>query len=84
MTSDEVFEIIKAHITQLIPALKSHEFSRSDQLKELGANSMDRSDIIEQTMSSLALEIPRVEVFGTRNLGELADLLYNKKMNVGK
>ena len=78
MTRDEVLDIIVDHTKSVIPALKTHVFSESDQLKALGANSLDRSDIVEMSMTSLNVNIPRVEIFGTKNIGELADLLYNK------
>ncbi len=46
-------------------------------MKDLGANSLDRFEIIEMVMESLSLQIPRVKVFGAKNIGELADILYN-------
>ncbi len=42
----------------------------------MGANSLDRSEIIEMAMESLSLQIPRVNVFGAKNIGELVDILY--------
>ncbi len=36
---------------------------------------MDRSEIINMVIESLSLEIPRVKVFGAKNIGELADIL---------
>ncbi len=60
---------------QVIPKLKKHKFQPEDRLKDLGANSLDRSEIIEMVMESLSLEIPRVKVFGAKNIGELVDIL---------
>jgi len=45
-------------------------------LKDLGANSPDRSGIIEMGMESLSLQIQRVKVFGAKNIGELVYILY--------
>ncbi len=78
MNKGEILELIARHCVEVIPALKSHDFQREDRLKDLGANSLDRSDIIDMTMESLSLQIPRVEVYGTRNIGELVDLLHGK------
>ena len=79
MKKEDILEIIVSHICKVIPELKSHTFQPEDRLKDLGANSLDRSDIIDMTMESLSLKIPRVEVFGAKNIGELADILYNHK-----
>ncbi len=76
---EDIFELIVQHACDVIPKLKDHVFQRSDRLKDLGANSLDRSEIIEITMESLSLEIPRVEVFGAQTIGDLADILYEKK-----
>jgi polyketide biosynthesis acyl carrier protein len=40
---------------------------------------VDRAEIITLTLEALALRTPRVELFGPRNIGELADLLYAKR-----
>jgi len=82
MKKEEVFNIIVNNICDVIPALKKHTFQPNDILKDLGANSLDRTEIIEMTMESLSLEIPRVEIYGAKNIQELVDIFYhhiNKK-----
>ena len=78
MPKAEIFTLIARHAGDVVPTLKDHEFQRSDRWLHLGTNSLDRADIIEATMESLSLRIPRVEVFGTRNIGELVDVLHEK------
>lgn len=73
-----IFELVARHAREVVPQLASHSFSRSDRLQELGASSMDRAEILSAVLESLALRIARVELFGPRNLGELADLLHAK------
>ena len=73
-----IFDLVARHAREVVPQLATHTFSRSDRLQELGASSMDRAEIISAVLESLALRIPRVELFGPRNLGELADLLHEK------
>jgi polyketide biosynthesis acyl carrier protein len=62
----------------VIPELGDHRFQRTDRLAELGANSVDRADILMTVLEALALRIPRVELFGAANIGELVDLLHAK------
>ncbi len=76
MKKEDIFELIALHTSKVIPKLKNHMFQPEDSLKDLGANSLDRSEIIEMVMESLSLQIPRVNVFGAKNIGELADILY--------
>ncbi len=78
MDNDEIFGTIIRYTCEVIPELEGHEFQRSDRLKDLGANSVDRAEIVMLTMESLALQIPRVELSGVTNIGELADALFEK------
>lgn len=74
MTKREVLDLIAHHTRETVPGLDSHQFSASDRLADLGANSVDRAEIAMLVQESLGLSLPRVELFGPRNIGELADL----------
>lgn len=78
MNKDDIFNIIVGHTCEVIPLLEKHSFQRSDRLSELGANSMDRADIIIMTLESLSLRIPLLAVAKATNLGELTDLLHEQ------
>jgi len=78
MNKDDIFNIIVNHSCEVIPALAAHPFQWSDQLSVLGANSIDRADIVMMTLESLALRMPLIALADAKNLGELADLLYAK------
>jgi polyketide biosynthesis acyl carrier protein len=78
MNKEEFFELITRHTCELIPELEGHAFQWSDRLKDLGANSMDRADIVMMTMESLSLRMPLVELANVTNIGELADAFYEK------
>ena len=78
MTRDGIFNIIVQHSCEVIPELETHSFVETDRLADLGANSMDRADIIMMTLESLSLKIPLVELAKAKNLGELTALLYEK------
>lgn len=78
MTEKEVFNVVVNNVCEMFPDLTSHEFKYEDRLADLGANSVDRADIVMASMEALSLNIPRVELFGVKNIGELAKLLYEK------
>lgn len=81
MTRDDIVGLIARHTREVIPELQHHEFNPNDQLADLGANSIDRAEIITMTMEAMSLQIPRVELFGAKNIGELADVLYEKSQS---
>jgi polyketide biosynthesis acyl carrier protein len=78
MSADELFDLVVSCTREVIPELNDHAFQRTDRLVELGANSVDRADILMTVLEALALRIPRVQLFGASNIGELVDLLHAK------
>jgi polyketide biosynthesis acyl carrier protein len=75
---EAIFELVTRHAREVLPELKGHAFQPADRLADLGANSVDRAEIVTMTMESLGLRIPRVELFGATNIGELVDVLLQK------
>jgi polyketide biosynthesis acyl carrier protein len=78
MSKDDIFKLLIRNICEVIPDLKGHDFKPDDRLADLGANSVDRADIVMMTMEALSLQIPRVELSGAKNIGELTNVLYEK------
>jgi polyketide biosynthesis acyl carrier protein len=78
MTKMELLDLIAQHAREILPELEGHQFDESDRLVDLGANSLDRAEIAMLVQESLGLSISRVELFGAKNIGELADLFLRK------
>lgn len=78
MNEKDIFDIVIRNICEVIPELSNHEFKYSDRLTDLGANSVDRAEIVTMSMEALSLNIPRVELHGVKNIGDLAKVLYEK------
>jgi polyketide biosynthesis acyl carrier protein len=78
MTKTELLDLIARHTQDILPGLDAHQFIGSDRLVDLGANSVDRAEIAMLVQESLGLSVSRVELFGPRNIGELADLFMEK------
>jgi polyketide biosynthesis acyl carrier protein len=74
----ELLELIGRHTREVLPGLDEHQFVSSDRLADLGANSVDRAEIAMLVQESLRTSIPRVELFGPKNIGELAELFLQK------
>jgi polyketide biosynthesis acyl carrier protein len=78
MNKEDIFNTITRHACEVIPELKNHRFQSDDSLKNLGANSVDRSEIVMMTLASLSLNMPLMETAGAENIGELAGIVYEK------
>jgi polyketide biosynthesis acyl carrier protein len=78
MTKIELLDLIGQHTREILPGLDAHQFAAADRLVDLGANSVDRAEIAMLVQESLGLSVARVELFGPRNIGELADLFLQK------
>ncbi len=78
MTKMELLDLIAQMTREILPGLEAHQFVASDRLVDLGANSVDRAEIAMLLQELVGLSIPRVELFGPKNIGELADLFLQK------
>lgn len=78
MNKEDIFAIVTRHTQDVIPALRGHQFQPNQSLRELGANSIDRSEIVMMTLESLALRIPLIETVKATNIGELVNVLHAK------
>ncbi|MCY7297030.1 acyl carrier protein [Alteromonas sp. a30] len=78
MDANQVFNIICEHINDVLVLEDDQVITPADSMVGLGANSIDRSEIIMMTLESLDLEIPLVDTFGPKNIGELSELLASK------
>lgn len=76
MTVEEIFNLIVNHAREVVPSLASHEVRFTDSLRELGANSIDRSEIIMLTLEALSLRVPLVQFARAENMGELASIMH--------
>jgi polyketide biosynthesis acyl carrier protein len=76
VSKEQVLEVIVRHVREAIPGLADHPFHPGDSLKALGANSIDRADIIMMTLESLSLNIPLIEMAKAENIGELASIIH--------
>ena len=78
MSREEVMQAIIRCAREVLPALEHYEFRSDDSLRDLGANSIDRSEIVMMTLESLVLNMPLVEVARAQNIGELASIMHEK------
>lgn len=78
MRQEDVVEVIIRHAREVMPRLESHTFQPDDSLRELGANSVDRSEIIMMTLETLSLDIALIDLARAENIAELAGILHSR------
>lgn len=78
MDRDTIWAVIVGQIREVVPELAGRPIAETESMAELGLDSIERSEIIMNTLEALELDLPMVQVHGPKNLGELADLLYAK------
>ncbi|MEK3904685.1 MULTISPECIES: phosphopantetheine-binding protein [unclassified Paenibacillus] len=76
MSKDQVLEIMKLKMIDILPDLTPGQIRREVSMKDLGANSIDRFDIISDTMDELKLKIPLLQFGSFKNIGEVVDFLH--------
>lgn len=77
-TQEMIFDVIVRHTREVLPGHEGRDFKSTDSLRELGANSVDRSEIIMMTLGSLSLNVPLVHMARAQNIGELASIIHAK------
>lgn len=78
MDKKSILDIIVKHTREVVPGLDGQEIQEDDSLASLGANSIDRADIIMMTLEELELEISLVEMAPARCIGDLVDIMLRR------
>ncbi|MER5339328.1 phosphopantetheine-binding protein [Streptomyces mirabilis] len=75
MTHDKIWEVLCRHVQDVLSDVRDDEIHPGQNLRDLGANSLDRVDILVGAMDELQVNVPTAALPATPTLGELADLL---------
>ena len=79
MTKLEVITLIKKKLIEIIPEFEEEEIDVTESLVDIGANSIDRGELIMLTLEALELEVSRIEFVGAQTIDELADLMLHHR-----
>ncbi|MCP4313772.1 MAG: acyl carrier protein [Bacteroidetes bacterium] len=78
MTKEKIFELIRENLLELLPELEGVSIDPQQSMKELGANSIDRVDVILQTMEAMSIKFPLSDLRKLENIQGLIDFLYDR------
>ncbi len=78
MPSDKqrIFDVVKANTLKVMADLHPDEITIDKSLTDLGANSVDRVEVVMNSIEDLNLQVPLAELQGIRSLQGLVDLLH--------
>ena len=65
----------------LLEIVVADEVTIDKNLTDLGANSVDRVEVVIYSLEELRLKVPPSELQGLRNIGALVDLLHRHALN---
>lgn len=77
MLREEVVECVKRSISEIMD-IPTDEINTSDSLKDLGANSIDRMDIIVMAMEEVGVKMQMMEFAKLKNIDGIIDVIYQK------
>jgi polyketide biosynthesis acyl carrier protein len=76
MTWDEVFSIVRGEAVQVLPGTTAEDVTPDVSLSDLGANSLDRMDIVVASQGSLGVTVPAAAFADVSNVRQLVDVLH--------
>ncbi len=71
----KIFEVVKAHTLKVLIDLDPAQVTIEKSLSDLGANSVDRLEVVMNAIDALNLQVPLTALQGVRDLRGLVDLL---------
>jgi polyketide biosynthesis acyl carrier protein len=72
---DAVMAAIRRSVREVLPDVDPDLVTEDRSLSELGANSIDRTDVVTMTMDDLGVSVPVGEFHRVGDIGGLASLL---------
>jgi polyketide biosynthesis acyl carrier protein len=77
---ERIVLVVRAAVEQILPGLPAGAFAEDRHLKDLGADSVDRVEIILGVLDRLGIDEPMSTFATVANLGALVDLLLAKRL----
>lgn len=74
-TKQRAWTVLIDAIQRILPDVNQDQLQPQNSLRMLGADSMDRAEIIISVIETLNLKLPLSYFAAAKNLGDLADLL---------
>jgi acyl carrier protein len=74
MNRQEIFAVIKGNVEQIIEGARGRPIEEVHSMRDFGADSLEIVEVVGRSMKQLKIKVPRTELSGARNLGDLVTL----------
>lgn len=81
MSKEHVYGVVKNVIMEVLPDVKPEMITIEKALKDLGANSIDRMEVVTMSMEELGLKIPLMSFAQVSNIEGLVNVLAENYVN---
>ncbi|MEU1852672.1 phosphopantetheine-binding protein [Streptomyces sp. NPDC019990] len=71
MTEEEIFAVLRAQIVDVLPETADIEITLDHSMRDLGANSIDRMDVVIAAQDELGIKVPNAELTRASDLRSL-------------
>ncbi len=76
-----ILAVLQHSVQDVIPGFPLEHIIPANSLKDLGANSLDRAEIIMLTLRTLNLKVPLMTLASAKNIGDLVMLMQHALMS---
>lgn len=75
LTTQDVFEVVRRCTLEVLPDITAADVTPDGRLADIGANSIDRVDIVTMVMEELRITVPVREFQAVNDIPSLVDVL---------
>jgi polyketide biosynthesis acyl carrier protein len=75
LSQNEILNVLTQSVQDVIPTIPTEQIIPANSLKDLGANSIDRAEIIMLTLRELRLKVPLMTFASAKSIGDLVALM---------
>ncbi len=76
MMREKIFEVVRSTVLDVLVDFDQNMIDINKSLKDLGANSVDRIEIINSSIERLNVRLPLITFKDVKNIKELVDVIY--------
>jgi polyketide biosynthesis acyl carrier protein len=76
MMQEKIFEVVRSTVLDVLVDFDQNMIDINKSLKDLGANSVDRIEIINSSIERLNVRLPLIAFKDVKNIKELVDVIY--------
>lgn len=75
MTEEEIFAAVHRNLLEVLPELEGTDITPDHSMRQLGANSIDRMDVVIATQDDLGIKVPTKALTKVDDLRSLVSVL---------